>query len=269
MKIFMMMAAMFVAAWPAVAQRGPERALSCNDRNNNSRSVSHCEMREQNVGFAGRLTIDGGTNGGVTVKGWDNGGVLVRARVEAQAEDEATARSMVAQVNVNVSAGMVSATGPESSNQSRGHGWSVSYEVFVPRQGDLNLKANNGGISISDVRGNIEFQTVNGGVSLRRLAGQVEGQTQNGGLTVELAGLRWDGNKFDVRTSNGGVNVSMPENYSAHLETATVNGHLNVAFPMNVRGEIGQRLSTDIGSGGPTIHVETTNGGVNIKRASM
>jgi Putative adhesin len=267
MRISMMGLAMFIVALPAVAQPGQERALSCNDRNNNnSRNVSHCEMREQNLGFAGRLTVDGGTNGGVSIKGWDQGGVLVRARVEAQGEDEATAASMVAQVRVDVSAGQVSASGPD---QSRGRGWSVSYEVFVPRQGDLNIKANNGGISISDVRGNIEFQTVNGGVSLRRLAGQVEGTTQNGGLTVELAGARWDGNKFDVRTSNGGVNVSMPENYSAHLETATVNGNLNVAFPMTVHGEIGRRLSTDIGSGGPTIHVETTNGGVNIKRAAM
>ena len=53
------------------------------------------------------------------------------------------------------------------------------------------------------------------------------------------------------------------------FETGTVNGQLNVAFPMTVHGEIGRRLSTDIGSGGPTIHVETTNGGVNIKKASM
>src|SRR5262249_44718437 len=150
--------------------------------------------------FAGRLTIDGGNNGGITVKGWDNGGVLVRARVEASAEDLATAQSMVAQVRVDVSAGQISASGPDPS---RGHGWSVSYEVFVPKQGDLNIKANNGGVSISDVRGNIQFQTVNGGVTLRRLAGQVEGQTQNGGVSVELAGQRWDGNKFDVRTSNG------------------------------------------------------------------
>jgi hypothetical protein len=265
MKIFVMGLATMLVALPAMAQRG-ERALSCNDRNNSSSYVSHCEMREQNVGFAGRLTVDGGMNGGVSIKGWDQGGVLVRAKVEAQGEDDSTARAMVAQVRVDVSAGQVSATGPD---QSRGHGWSVSYEVFVPRQGDLNIKANNGGISISDVRGNIEFQTVNGGVSLRRLAGEVQGQTQNGGLTVELAGTRWDGNKFDVRTSNGGVNVSMPENYSAHLETGTVNGHLNVAFPMTVHGEIGRRLSTDIGSGGPTIHVETTNGGVNINKASM
>jgi Putative adhesin len=249
-----------MVAWPAAAQT---KSLSCDERNSNRNQVTHCEMREQTVAYAGRLSVDAGVNGGVSVKGWDGGGVLVRSKVEAQADDDGTAQSMVAQVVVNASAGQVSATGPD---QSKGHGWQVSYEIFVPKQADLALKANNGGISISDVRGNITFDTMNGGVSLKRLAGEVTGTTMNGGLTVELAGSRWDGTKLDAKTVNGGVTVNMPENYSAHFETATVNGNLNIGVPMTVTGEIGKRVVTDLGSGGPTIHVETTNGGVNVKK---
>ena len=73
--------------------------------------------------------------------------------------------------------------------------------------------------------------------------------------------------KLDARTTNGGGDCQhMPEGYSAHFETATVNGHLNMSFPMTVHGEIGQKLAPDIGSGGATIHVETMNGGVNVKK---
>lgn len=254
----------FMAALPMAAQ---EKTLSCNDRNHNGKYVSHCEMREQTVGFAGRLSIDAGTNGGVSVKGWDNASVLVRSKVEASAEDEGSAAAAVALVRVDTSAGQITASGPE---QTKGNGgWSVSYEVFVPRQADLTLKAHNGGISISDVRGTIQFTATNGGVTLKRLAGDVQGTTSNGGLTIELAGTRWDGNKLDARTTNGGINITIPENYSAHFETATTNGNLNLNFPMTVRGEIGHNLSTDIGGGGPTIHVETTNGGVNVKKATL
>ncbi len=110
---------------------------------------------------------------------------------------------------------------------------------------------------------------MNGGVSLKRLAGDVEGSTMNGGLNIELAGERWDGTKLDAHTTNGGVNLTMPERYSAHLETGTVNGNMNIDMPLTVRGEIGRRLSTDLGSGGPTVRVETTNGGINIKRAAI
>jgi hypothetical protein len=252
-----------IAALPAFAQ---DKKLACENRGSRDGRVTHCEMREQSVGFAGRLSVDAGANGGVSVKGWDSAGVLVRARVEAQAADEATAAALGSQVRVDTSAGQVGASGPAQSPETSG---TVSYEIFVPRRGDLNLKASNGGINISDVAGNIQFETKNGGVTLKRLAGDVEGKTTNGAVNVELAGARWDGAKLEARTTNGGVNISMPENYSAHFETATVNGHLNLDFPMTVHGEIGRRLATDVGSGGATIHVETTNGGVNVKRSAM
>jgi hypothetical protein len=252
-----------LAAFPLLAQ---DKTLACTDRGfSHNNQVTHCEVREQTLGFTGRLAVDAGVNGGVTVKAWDSGGVLVRSKVETSGADAATAAAMASQVRVDVSAGQVSATGPDSST---GNGWSVSYEIFVPRQADLNLKTMNGGITINGVRGNIQFNAMNGGVTLKRLAGNVEGRTQNGGLTIELAGDRWDGAKLDARTTNGGVNMSIPERYSAHLETATVNGHLNLSFPMTVHGELNKHLATDLGSGGATVHVETTNGGVNIKPAS-
>ena len=187
--------------------------------------------------------------------------------METSAEDAGSATAAASLIRIETSAGQITASGPE---QTRGNGgWSVSYEVFVPRQADLTLKTVHGGISISDVRGAIQFSATNGGVTFQRLAGDVQGTTTNGGVTVELAGTRWDGNKLDARTTNGGVNISMPDNYSAHLETATVHGHLTLQIPMTLHGEIGRNLATDIGSGGPTIHVETTNGGVNIKRAAL
>lgn len=253
-----------LAAATAFAQT---KSMSCDDNNNrNDRLVSSCEMREQAIAYGGRLTVDGGTNGGVSIKGWDSASVLVRSKVQTYAVDDASAKSLASQVRINWSAGQVSASGPENS---RDQNWAVSYEVFVPRSADLSLKTHNGGISIADVRGNIQFDALNGGVNLKNLAGDVEGTTKNGGLNITLAGNRWDGTKLDARTTNGGINLSMPANYNAHFETATVNGHLNANFDMTVRGNIGdisRKLSTDLGAGGPTIHVETTNGGVNVKR---
>jgi len=131
----------------------------------------------------------------------------------------------------------------------------------------LSLSAHNGGISISDVNGKIEFTGVNGGVSLRRVGGNVHGETKNGGLAVELSGDRWDGEELDVRTTNGGVSMSVPDNYSAHLETGTVNGNVSVDFPITAQGRITKELSVNLGSGGPTVRAMTTNGGIRLKRS--
>ena len=246
----------------AAPGRAQERAMSCNDGWGDR--PSFCEIREQTLAASGStINVDGRRNGGVSVKGWDRAEVLVRARVQAQAGSEAEARELAGQIRVETGGLQIHAVGPD---QGEGRHWSVSYEVFVPRQSNLALKAHNGGISITDVRGQIEFEAHNGGVSLKGLAGNVRGQTTNGGLSIDLAGSRWEGEGMDVRTTNGGVNLQVPENYSARLETSTVNGGLNVGFPVAVEGRVKKELAVDLGSGGATLRAVTTNGGVSLKR---
>jgi hypothetical protein len=251
---------------PAFAFQTSIGKLACNDRGfHHDNLVTHCEMREQTLAASrGAIRIDPGMNGGVTVSGWDRADILVRARIETAADTDSEARALVPQIRTDSGGGNIEATGPGTDGH---HQWSVSYEIFAPRQSDIQAKAHNGGIKIADLRGNIEFATVNGGITLARLAGQVHGQTTNGGLTVELAGDRWDGSGMDVATTNGGVKLDVPSNYSAHFQTATVNGGLKVDFPTTVQGRLTKEMSFDVGQGGATIKVTTTNGGVKITRS--
>jgi DUF4097 and DUF4098 domain-containing protein YvlB len=140
----------------------------------------------------------------------------------------------------------------------------VSYEVFAPRDTNLKLQSRNGGIAITNVRGDLDFETQNGGIKLDGLAGNVHGRATNGGVEVNLTGARWEGESLNVRTTNGGVRMRVPENYSARLETGTVNGGVNIDFPVLVQGKIGRDISTTLGSGGALVRAETTNGGVRI-----
>jgi Putative adhesin len=252
------------------AQRGgredrgkEERSLSCNDNWGGDRA-SHCVIKEQTVAATGgTITVDGRKNGGVTVRGWDRNEIFVRAKIQTQADTDAEAQALAGQIRIETGGANIHAEGPETRDHQ---GWAVSFEVSVPLNSNLSLRAHNGGIGVSDVRGQIEFNTMNGGVSLRRLAGNVKGQTMNGGLTVDLTGNGWDGEGMDVRTTNGGVTLSIPENYSARLETGTVNGGLKTEFPITLQGEVKRELSLDLGGGGQTIRATTTNGGVSIKR---
>lgn len=250
---------------PVLAQN-PATRLNCDeDHYHNDRLVSHCEMKEQTLPASkGSMRIDPGMNGGVTVKGWDRNDVWVRARIDTAAETESEARSMVGSIRFASGAGQIHPEGPESDKY---HSWSVSYEIFAPKQSEFDIKTYNGGIHLADLRGRIEFEALNGGVTLERLAGEIHGHTTNGGLHIELAGDRWDGRGLDVETTNGGVKLDIPSNYSAHIETSTVNGGINVDFPVTVRGRIDRNLSFDIGSGGPTIRATTTNGGVRIRKS--
>ena len=242
-----------------------EKQLSCESRGFEER-VRSCEMREQTTASVGLLNIDAGKNGGASIKGWTRSDVLVRTRVEGWGNTEAEAKTIASQVLIDTSGGRVQARGPESSGNSSG--WSISYEIFVPQSTSLGVKTFNGGISISDVRGNLHFEATNGGINLKRIAGEVDGSTVNGGVNIELAGTTWQGNKIEVKTQNGGVNITVPSNFSAHFKTETVNGGLQSDFPLTMSGELRSRNHDfTIGGGGPVIHVTTTNGGVRLKRA--
>jgi len=263
LKAFLAVSALW--GFSAVAQNVTPR-LNCNDGDYGDRRLAnHCEMKEQTFAVpGGAINVDPGMNGGVSVHGWDRNEVWMRARVQTAATTDSEARGMVPQIRLSSGAGQIHAEGPKMDDE---HNWSVSYEIFAPRQSDVTVKTYNGGIHLADLRGHVEFDALNGGVSLIRLGGDIHGHTTNGGLHITLAGDRWDGKGMDVETTTGGVHLDVPASYSAHIETSTVNGGMNVEFPVTIRGKIDRELSFDVGSGGATIRARTTNGGVKINRS--
>src|SRR5204862_44973 len=82
--------------------------------------------------------------------------------------------------------------------------------------------------------------------------------TVSGGHPLEIDGR-------DVETHNGGVRMTLPEHYSAALETGTTNGRISIDFPVTVQGRITRYITTTLGAGGAKLRAITTNGGVSIK----
>jgi hypothetical protein len=227
------------------------------------------ELREKTIPATNNLTVDGGKNGGIQVKGSDRADILVRACVQAWGDTQDEAKSAVSKINVETGSNIRATSSTDNSN------WSVSYQILVPRSTNLNLNTYNGGISISSVEGTLEFEAHNGGISLKDIAGSVKGQTQNGGLNINLSGNSWKGSGLNVETKNGAINLSLPENYAANIETGTVNGGIksNISILNIDKNDTSwsnrtTRINKNINGGGAPIRVITTNGGVNINSAN-
>lgn len=250
------------------AQDKAERKMKqfCSNNWSNGDSVSFHEVRETTLSAANLLTVDGRRNGGIRVIGENRNDVLVRACVQTWAATEEEARNLAK--GIRIETGSV-VRAENMSEESKG---SVSYEIHVPRMTNLKLTAHNGGISISSVEGTMEFETKNGGLNLSDVAGDIKGRTSNGGVSVKLSGASWRGNGLDVETTNGGVNLTMPENYAARIETGTVNGGFRSDISsLSVekdetenRGNRKKRINAELNGGGAPIRVITTNGGVQI-----
>ena len=269
------LAALLLATGTLAAQgRGRRSSQSDEDwleqcregRNGNRGDERACEVRDVPVRRDVKsLSLDGSALGGISVTAWDRDSVHVSARMQSWASSQAEAERSLKDVRIVAEGGTIRATGPGGDASERNR-WSVSYDVWVPRRMDLDLRAHNGGIRVDGVSGRMTLDTENGGIALLGAGGDVRAHTQNGGLNVQLEGKKWDGTGLDAETENGGVRLSVPDGYSARLETGTVNGGIRTDIPVTLSGNISRRISLTLGSGGAPVRAMTTNGGVIIQR---
>ena len=249
-----------VAAGAQNEDRAQNWHQNCKYRGNYDRA-HFCELRNFTLRPGGKISVDGHENGGVAFFGWDRNEVKVVAMIQTNADDDNQAEALAKQIRINTDGGQISAEGPESVSRKW---WSVSYEIYVPRRSNLEAVTRNGGVSAADVEGELDLHATNGGIRVENVGGDVRGETTNGGVTASLTGNSWRGKGLDLQTTNGGINLTIPRGYNANLETGTTNGGMRVDFPITVRGLIGKRIQTQLGTGGPPVRVMTTNGGVRI-----
>ena len=247
----------------AVAQAAQPPADLCGaDRQ--SRRERHCEVREEVVTGQAALDVDPGRNGSVHVRGWSRQDVRLRTRVEGFADDSKRARELATAVRVTTTAGRLRADGPMTFGGD--DQWTASFYLDVPANTGLAINTHNGGISIEEFRGSAILRARNGGITVRDVGGDLKGYTQNGGLRIELGGARWEGRGLDLETRNGSVRFAVPVNYSAELETGTVQGRVTIDFPVTIQSGQQRRYTATLGSGGAKIRAVTTNGSVVIRR---
>jgi hypothetical protein len=266
-----LLAAIPLTALPITAQSFT--TTPCNGDEGNTHNTSFfggkekaCELRRTTLPLVnGQISVSG-KNGGIEVIGEDRQNIALEARVVAQESSTEQAKSLLKEIKI-LTDGSIRAEGPSSGGLFSGifgNSWYVNFRLHVPRHLAAELHSENGGIEISNIDGEIRAQTTNGGLTLRDLGGKVHATTVNGGVNVALNGSQWRGEGLFARSTNGGVTVNAPDNYSAHLVAATVNGGVSVGFPIKIQGSIRNHIDTQIGQGGPTIEVQTTNGGVSI-----
>jgi len=268
--------ALVLLAIPTTALRAQESndewLDDCRDRHGDWEwRARHCEIRELGMKPSkGALTVEPGLNGGVEIEGWNRDSIAITARIHVLARTQADADEIARDIKIEAGNGQIRVTGGPGYS-GRHQNWGVLFIVRVPNRTDLTLSTQNGPLSVSKVTGTMDLETQNGPLTLYGVAGDVHASAQNGPLTVELLGTKWDGAGLDARTQNGPADLQIPDNYNAKIEFGTVNGPMDVAFPMTVTisGRVKDRISTTLGSGGPPVRVVTTNGPMTVRRGGI
>jgi DUF4097 and DUF4098 domain-containing protein YvlB len=213
------------------------------------------------IAAGGRVSLSN-VNGGVQVNVWDQNTVRVQAVKEGESREELD--SLRIEVSASASSVAVTTRYPEGSHNHL----SVEYTLTVPKGVALDtIELVNGGLTVAGLGGEVRAKLVNGEAKLSGLAGNVEVHTVNGEQQIELQQLS-SGQKVELQTVNGSVELRLAPSVAAEVEAKTVNGHLSNDFglPVNKHEFVGADMNGSIGSGGGRLHLESVNGAIRLTR---
>ena len=131
--------------------------------------------------------------------------------------------------------------------------------------GNARLHSSNGHIRAEHVNGSIDASTSNSGVNIdvERADKDVRIDTSNNG--VELALPRNFSSDVHIGTNNGPITLRMTDGVNARLSAHTSNSSIETDFEIRAQGELSKnRLEGVLGSGGPLIDLNTSNGSIRL-----
>ncbi len=199
-------------------------------------------------------------NGSVQVNVWDQATVRVQAVKEAESHED------MDKLRIEVTAAAASVEiETRYPHGDKGH-LSVEYTLTVPKRAALDrFELVNGGLTVSDLGGEVKAKLVNGEAKLSGLAGKVNVHSVNGEVTVELEKLD-AGQRVELETVNGAIELRLAGTVSAEVRAETVNGHLSNDFgvPVNKHKYVGADMIGPIGSGGGELRLKTVNGRIAV-----
>ena len=221
-------------------------------------------------------------NGSITINGADVADCNMTATIVTRAATDEEARELSEKVKVTlVPSGNRLITKIDIPTRLINKSVSVSLDVEVPNQTDLELITHNGAIVLADIEGKINatthngkvtteningttvLKTHNGSVTCREISGDSQLSTHNGGVKAFYSG---SASSISMITHNGSIELATPPGFSAHVDASTHNGSINTDLPITVTGKVSKsKLTGTIGAGQGELHLETHNGSIRIR----
>ena len=134
-------------------------------------------------------------------------------------------------------------------------------------KGNTVLTNTNGPINVVDVDGYAKATTSNGAISIKGTTGINDLISTNGVISAEIFDIQRD---VDIQCENGGINLYIKPTMNASIQISTISGGINVDDTfITVTESTSISFKGIIGSGGNSINVVTTNGGITINELEI
>jgi len=183
--------------------------------------------------------------GSVTITGADVTDCNVVAQIRVQAPTEQEAREIAEQVKIKLEpVGQTLTVKAEKPPKKRGRSISISYNITVPRQTNVECASSYGAIKLTDIDGNVKGKTSSGSITAEDIQGSAQLDTSYGPVTCRNI----SGNNIKLKSSSGSIRA---ENIKGSAELDTSYGSITCK---------------DISGG--DIKLKTSSGNVKLSKAS-
>jgi DUF4097 and DUF4098 domain-containing protein YvlB len=230
----------------------------------------------------GPFRVESEVNGGLQVQGWDKDTYSVTVCKAADAS-MSNVEQIFSQIKLSVENGRVSVSGPSGRDN-----WTVFLLIRAPKSANLELKAQNGPLSIYDLDGRLVARAINGPISLQGFSGDADisaengpidltgnsGKmrlhTENGPISVSLSGDAWKGSGLQADAQNGPLTLRVPKNYQSSLLVES-DGHSPMSCQASFCSDAHKTWDEDsrrieFGNAPAVIHLSTVNGPISVKQ---
>ena len=165
------------------------------------------------------------------------------------------------------------------------HDRRVRIEVQVPAETALDLHSSDGHINVDGTTGGARIDTGDGAVEVRNFSGSIRARTGDGHITVDgvlnevylhsgdgrIELTARPGSKMDrswlIRTSDGRVEVHLPDDFAAELYAHTGDGRITLDIPVTVNGSMERsRVRGKMNGGGELLEISTGDGSIRVGR---
>ena len=159
-------------------------------------------------------------------------------------------------------------------------------EIHMPREGKVRLHTGDGDIRVRDLKGQLELESGDGRVEVDGVEGKLRAHSGDGHVRargrfdaldistndgrIEAEALRGStiGQGWDLKTGDGGVTLTVPENFSADVVLHTGDGHITLDMPLTVEGQYeSNNVRGQMNGGGATLNIHTGDGSIRLGKS--
>lgn len=159
-------------------------------------------------------------------------------------------------------------------------------EIHMPREGKVRLHTGDGEIRLRDLKGNLDLESGDGRVDVEGVDGVLKAHSGDGRI---LAKGRFDnldvstgdgrieaealagsaiGQGWNLKTGDGSVTLTVPENFSANVALHTGDGHITLDMPVTVEGKYdSSNLRGKLNGGGGTLSIHSGDGSIRLGKS--